>query len=100
MKKLEKVILSQDLANVVMEMNKDLLFNITEYPTMELEELRNLFDCYFKECEEMAETVEATYLETDKEYIEHYQNRIKALEEEKEFLNSKIDFYKNKQNLK
>lgn len=100
MKKIEKVVLSQELTDVVMEMNKDLLFNITEFETVELEEIGNIFKYYYNECKKIAEIVEATYLETDKEYIEHYQKQLKALEEEKEFLNSKIDFYKNKQNLK
>lgn len=100
MKKIEKIVLSRELTDLVMEMNKDLLFNITEFETVELEEIGNIFKYYYNECEKIAETVEATYLETDKEYIEHYQKQLKALEQEKENLKSKIDFYRNKQNLK
>lgn len=100
MKCKEKIVLSENLSSIVFEMFKDLLYQITEYPSIELSELKNIFDCYYKECEKEAETVEATYLETDKEYIEHYQKQLKELEQEKENLKSKIDFYRNKQNLK
>lgn len=100
MKKIEEVIDTEILSNIVMEMYKDLLYQIKENKFLEIKELKNIFDCYFKECENEVESVEVTYFQTDKDYIEHYQDKLKKLEEEKKELKSQIDFYKNKENLK
>ena len=90
-------------SEIIAEMVSELMTNVGyeyNYNIVELEQIENLFREYYNKLKDNSEVIVSSLLETNEDYINHYQECIKQKENKIEELKEIIEEYKKYNGLK